>query len=145
MGRPSVQFINALQCTTPRCFESFNKHHQLRSHVALVHSTPGTKNFPCEHEGCNQSFATNQKLKAHVKSHQGNLIKLSTVWDISNCPSSRSLFVHRCNMPHNGGQRCTTFQNSITTILLHLVSSPSAYSRRAPTHLPPFPMQWTYL
>jgi len=55
------------KCT--QCDEKFRKHHQLRSHFAEVHCTPGTKPFLCEHPGCDRSFAQKVHLKAHVKTH----------------------------------------------------------------------------
>lgn len=47
------------------------KHHQLRQHMRTIHSPPGTKSYRCEHTGCTKSFATNQKLRAHMKTHDG--------------------------------------------------------------------------
>ncbi|CEL56273.1 Transcription factor IIIA OS=Schizosaccharomyces pombe (strain 972 / ATCC 24843) GN=sfc2 PE=2 SV=1 [Rhizoctonia solani AG-1 IB] len=55
------------KCTL--CPLAFAKHGALRLHTAETHSPPGTKPYQCEHAGCTQSFATNQKLKAHVKVH----------------------------------------------------------------------------
>lgn len=61
-----------LQCTTEgSCDAAFSKHHQLRHHICTVHSPPGTKPYRCEHDGCVKSFATNQKLRAHMKTHDG--------------------------------------------------------------------------
>jgi len=51
------------------CLEAFAKHHQLRAHKCTVHAAPGTKPFQCEHEGCTQSFATNQHLRTHSRVH----------------------------------------------------------------------------
>ncbi|GAA5866370.1 hypothetical protein JCM8547_000756 [Rhodosporidiobolus lusitaniae] len=53
----------------PDCDETFRKHHQLRTHIAEVHATPGTKPFPCEHPGCGKSFMQKVHLKAHEKTH----------------------------------------------------------------------------
>ncbi|CAE6463425.1 unnamed protein product [Rhizoctonia solani] len=55
------------KCTL--CTLAFGKHNALRRHIADSHSPPGTKPYPCEHTGCTQSFATNQKLKSHTKVH----------------------------------------------------------------------------
>ena len=54
-----------------QCDKAFNKHHQLRSHIAEAHSPEGTKPFLCEHEGCDLSFATGAKLRTHQKVHEG--------------------------------------------------------------------------
>ncbi|KAH7335606.1 hypothetical protein B0J17DRAFT_720146 [Rhizoctonia solani] len=51
------------------CPLAFSKHGALRLHIAESHSPPGTKPYRCEHPGCTQSFATNQKLKSHAKVH----------------------------------------------------------------------------
>ncbi|CAE6408708.1 unnamed protein product [Rhizoctonia solani] len=51
------------------CSLAFSKHGALRLHIAESHSPPGTKPYRCEHPGCTQSFATNQKLQTHVKVH----------------------------------------------------------------------------
>ncbi|KAF8705406.1 Zinc finger, C2H2 type, partial [Rhizoctonia solani] len=55
------------KCTL--CTLAFGKHNALRRHIADSHSPPGTKPYRCEHTGCTQSFATNQKLKSHTKVH----------------------------------------------------------------------------
>ncbi|KAG8906949.1 Strongly-conserved Zn-finger binding protein (TFIIIA), partial [Tulasnella sp. 408] len=57
-------------CTQEDCQDAFKKHSQLRAHIAAAHSPPGTKPFQCDAEGCDKSFATSQKLKAHLKTHQ---------------------------------------------------------------------------
>lgn len=50
--------------------QSFTKHHHLRAHISSVHSpAAGTKPYPCEHPDCSKSFATNQKLRGHQKTH----------------------------------------------------------------------------
>lgn len=49
--------------------EAFTKHHQLRAHISTFHSPVGTKPYRCEHTDCSKSFATNQKLRAHQKTH----------------------------------------------------------------------------
>jgi len=49
--------------------QSFTKHHHLRAHISTVHSPAGTKPYRCEHPDCPKSFATNQKLHAHQKTH----------------------------------------------------------------------------
>ncbi|GAA5915497.1 hypothetical protein JCM5296_003418 [Sporobolomyces johnsonii] len=54
-------------CTA--CSLTFRKHHLLRTHVAEVHSPPGTNPFICEHPGCDRSFKQNVHLKAHMKTH----------------------------------------------------------------------------
>ncbi|ORY65629.1 hypothetical protein BCR35DRAFT_270293 [Leucosporidium creatinivorum] len=54
-------------CTS--CTSTFRKHHLLRTHIAEVHSTPGTNPFICDHPGCDKSFKQNVHLKAHVKTH----------------------------------------------------------------------------
>ena len=36
-----------------------------------MHCAAGTKPFRCEHEGCEKSFSTSQKLRAHSKTHVG--------------------------------------------------------------------------
>ncbi|KAH9944495.1 uncharacterized protein BXZ73DRAFT_87378 [Epithele typhae] len=59
----------AFKCTEQGCDQAFAKHHQLRDHVASVHSPPGTKPYKCTHSGCTKSFATNQKLNGHQKTH----------------------------------------------------------------------------
>lgn len=59
------------QCPDADCDEVFSKHHQLRAHVCEVHSPPGTQPYICSHSGCTKSFATNQKLRGHVKTHDG--------------------------------------------------------------------------
>lgn len=60
------------QCAS--CSASFAKHGALRTHEAEVHSPPGTKPYRCEHTGCSQSFATNQKLKTHARVHDSELV-----------------------------------------------------------------------
>lgn len=47
------------------------KHHQLREHLCTAHAPPGTKPYMCEHSGCTKSFSTNQKLRTHMKIHDG--------------------------------------------------------------------------
>lgn len=49
--------------------QSFTKHHHLRAHVSTAHSPAGTKPYLCEHPDCSKSFTTNQKLRAHQKTH----------------------------------------------------------------------------
>lgn len=63
------------KCTEPKCDAAFNKHHQLRDHIATLHSPPGTKPYRCERSGCTKSFATNQKLTAHAKTHDGMFLR----------------------------------------------------------------------
>ncbi|CAE7068986.1 unnamed protein product [Rhizoctonia solani] len=55
------------KCTL--CPLAFGKHGALRLHIADSHSPAGTRPYRCEHTGCAQSFATNQKLKTHAKVH----------------------------------------------------------------------------
>ncbi|KAF8600465.1 hypothetical protein BDV93DRAFT_525337 [Ceratobasidium sp. AG-I] len=55
------------KCTS--CPAAFTKHGALRTHTAENHSPPGTKPYQCDHPGCKQSFATNQKLKTHARVH----------------------------------------------------------------------------
>lgn len=52
--------------------QSFAKHHHLRTHISTAHSPAGTKPYRCEHFDCPKSFATNQKLWAHQKTHDEN-------------------------------------------------------------------------
>ncbi|KAL8276893.1 hypothetical protein RQP46_010721 [Phenoliferia psychrophenolica] len=51
------------------CQLEFRKHHLLRTHIAEVHSTPGTKPFPCPEPACDKSFTHGFQLKAHAKTH----------------------------------------------------------------------------
>ncbi|OAX35339.1 hypothetical protein K503DRAFT_829507 [Rhizopogon vinicolor AM-OR11-026] len=46
----------------------YTKHHQLRSHTSECHAPPGTEPYICTHPRCIKSFATNQKLRGHLKS-----------------------------------------------------------------------------
>lgn len=59
------------KCTAEDCQEAFAKHHQLRAHICAEHAPSGTKPYRCEHEGCSKSFNTNQHLKTHQKTHDG--------------------------------------------------------------------------
>ncbi|CAG8657976.1 13759_t:CDS:2, partial [Acaulospora colombiana] len=56
-----------LKCMQSGCGESFAKNHQLQNHFVLVHCPAGTKKYRCENDSCRKSFATAQKLKAHMK------------------------------------------------------------------------------
>ena len=38
-------------------------------HISTAHSPAGTKLYQCEHSDCSKSFGTNQKLRAHQKTH----------------------------------------------------------------------------
>lgn len=38
-----------------------------------MHALPGTKPYQCEHQGCTQSFSTNQHLRTHTKVHNGEV------------------------------------------------------------------------
>jgi hypothetical protein len=66
--------ISSSQCTVEDCDEVFAKHHQLRSHTCQAHAPPGTKPYMCTHPGCARSFDTNQKLRGHVRTHDGSCI-----------------------------------------------------------------------
>ncbi|OCH96521.1 hypothetical protein OBBRIDRAFT_765331 [Obba rivulosa] len=57
------------KCMEPSCDAAFPKHHQLRDHFCFAHCPPGTKSYICQHHGCTKSFTTNQKLRAHTKTH----------------------------------------------------------------------------
>jgi general transcription factor IIIA len=39
--------------------------------LAGEHAPPGTKPYQCDHGDCTKSFSTNQKLRAHLKVHEG--------------------------------------------------------------------------
>lgn len=49
--------------------EDFSKHHQLRVHLSTAHDVEAFKPYECDHPGCTKSFSTNQKLRAHLKTH----------------------------------------------------------------------------
>ncbi|CAK5281822.1 unnamed protein product [Mycena citricolor] len=61
------------QCSEDDCHQSFAKHHQLLSHKCSEHAPPGSKPYRCNHEGCIQSFSTNQHLRTHAKVHNGSV------------------------------------------------------------------------
>lgn len=42
--------------------------------MASEHASPGTKSYQCDREECTKSFNTNQKLRAHLKVHEGNVL-----------------------------------------------------------------------
>ncbi|KAG4302503.1 hypothetical protein PCK1_001230, partial [Pneumocystis canis] len=53
------------KCTKyPPCTAAFHKHHQLRIHIAHVHTHK--KPFPCEYGQCKKSFDTGSKLNSHI-------------------------------------------------------------------------------
>src|SRR5260370_27841175 len=60
---------SSIQCTEADCSQSFTKQHHLRDYISTFHSPAGTKPYRCEHPDCLKSFATNQKLRAHQKTH----------------------------------------------------------------------------
>lgn len=73
LSRSEASELEYFQCNEANCDAAFIKHHQLRDHICTVHSPPGTKPYRCEHAGCIKSFATNQKLTAHMKTHDGTI------------------------------------------------------------------------
>ncbi|ETW80462.1 putative transcription regulator [Heterobasidion irregulare TC 32-1] len=60
--------VKSYECEV--CPAAFAKHHQLRAHTAAEHAPPGSKPYLCTHNECTKSFATAQKLRAHVKVHE---------------------------------------------------------------------------
>lgn len=79
------------------CQLEFRKHHLLRTHIAEVHSTPGTKPFPCTHDGCSQSFRYPYELKAHLKTHDSRSLPLSLA--PSSLTRSRTASRYQCIHP----------------------------------------------
>jgi len=60
-------------------------------------ASPGTKPYQCDHEKCTNSFSTNQKLRAHMKVHEGMFIPLQVFRSHLLC--RKALYMRECYVP----------------------------------------------
>ncbi|GAA5970731.1 hypothetical protein JCM21900_003293 [Sporobolomyces salmonicolor] len=114
------------------CSLTFRKHHLLRTHVAEVHSAPGTNPFICEHPGCDRSFKQNVHLKAHVKTHDPSRYvclhpdcaplplpsRQFSTWSFLQ-KHTKSAHPPKCPYPECGGKTFTTRRGLRVHLVIH--------------------------